>query len=166
MEYLSQREETLEQMVTYEQMGKWADGQHMKDIHESGYTYLGILEIDKIKEKEMKEKFSREYLLWLRLILRLKLSKVTSVTRYGARILKWNTAELKTLDRRARKFMTMHGALHPKSDLDRVYLSTKMGGRGLISCERCISMEENNLRLYVRNSVVPLIKGMKAAETI
>ena len=83
-------------MVTYEQMGKWADGQHMKDIHESGYTYLGILEIDKIKEKEMKEKFSREYLLWLRLILRLKLSKVTSVKRYGARILKWNTAELKT----------------------------------------------------------------------
>ena len=61
-------------MVTYEQMGKWADGQHMKDIHESGYTYLGILEIDKIKEKEMKEKFSKSYLRRLRLILRSKLN--------------------------------------------------------------------------------------------
>ena len=40
-----------------------------------------------------------------------------------------------------------------------------MGGRGLLSCERCIRMEENNLRWYVGNSVEPLIKGMKAAET-
>ena len=38
------------------------DGQHMKDIGETGYTYLGILEIDKIKEKEMKGKFSKERL--------------------------------------------------------------------------------------------------------
>ena len=50
------------------------DGQHMKDIDEIGYTYLGILETDKIKEKEMKEKFSREYLRRLRLILRSKLN--------------------------------------------------------------------------------------------
>ena len=38
------------------------DVQHMKDIDETGYTYLWILETDKIKEKEMKEKFSKEYL--------------------------------------------------------------------------------------------------------
>ena len=48
------------------------DGQHMTDIDETGYTYLGILETDKIKDKEMKEKFSREYLRRLRLILRSK----------------------------------------------------------------------------------------------
>ena len=30
------------------------DEQHMKDINETGFTYLGILETDKIKEKEMK----------------------------------------------------------------------------------------------------------------
>ena len=35
------------------------DGQHMKDIDETGYTYLGILETDKIKAKKMNEKFSR-----------------------------------------------------------------------------------------------------------
>ena len=38
------------------------DGQHMKDIDEAGYTYLGILETDKIKEKKIKEKFTMEYL--------------------------------------------------------------------------------------------------------
>ena len=62
--------------------------------------------------------------------------------------------------------MTMHGALHPKSNVDRVYLSREMGGRGLISCEVCIRMEESNLGWYVRNSVEPFIEGVKAAETI
>ena len=56
--------------------------------------------------------------------------------------------------------MTMHGALHPKSDVDRVYLSREMGGRRLISCEGCIRMEENNLGWYVRNLVEPLIEGV------
>ena len=138
------------------------DGQDMKDIDETGYTYLGILETDKIKEKKMKEKFSKEYLRRLRLILRSKLNErkkimavntwVVSVMRYGAGILKWNTDELKSLDRRTGKFMTMHGALHPKSDADRVYLSREMGGRGLISCEGCVKMEENNLGCHVKNS--------------
>ena len=62
--------------------------------------------------------------------------------------------------------MMMHGALHSKSDVDRVYLSREMGGRVLISCERCIRMEENNLGWYVRNSVEPLIEGMKILEAI
>ena len=60
----------------------------------------------------------------------------------------------------------MHGALHPKSDIDIVYLSMEMERRGLISCEGCIKMKENKLGWYVRNSVEPLIEGVKAAETI
>ena len=31
--------------------------------------------------------------------------------------------------------MTIHGALHPKSDVDRIYVQHGKGGRGLISCE-------------------------------
>ena len=56
--------------------------------------------------------------------------------------------------------MTMHGVLHPKSDIDRIYQSREMGGRGLISSEGCIR------GWHVRNSVVPLIEDVKAAETI
>ena len=76
------------------------DGQHIKDIDETGYTYLGILETDKIKEKEMKEKFNKEYLRRLRLISKSKLNGrnkimafntwAASVMRYGAGILNWN----------------------------------------------------------------------------
>ena len=152
------------------------DGQHMKDSDETGYTYLVILETDKTKEKEMKERFSKEHLRRLRLISRQKLNarnktmavntQLVSVMRHGAGILRWNTDELKSFDRRTRKSMTIHGALHPKSDVDRIYVSRKMGGRGLVSCEGCIRMEENNLGWYVRNSVEPLIEGLKAAETM
>ena len=46
----------------------------MKGIDETGSTYLEILETDKIKEKEMKGKFSKEYLRQLRLVLRSKLN--------------------------------------------------------------------------------------------
>ena len=124
----------------------------------------------------MNEKFSKEYLRRLRLILRSKLNGrnnimavntwAVSVMRYGAGILKWNADELKRLDRKIRKFIKLHGMLYPKSDIDRVYLSRKMEGRGLISCEGCIIREENSLEWYVRNSVEPLIEVVKSAETI
>ena len=79
------------------------DGQDMKDIDEVDYTYLGILETDKIKDKEIKGNFSKEYLRCLRLILTSKLNgsnKIMAVNtwevsamRYAAGILKWNTYE-------------------------------------------------------------------------
>ena len=106
-----------------------------------------MLDTDKFTGKEMNKKFSKEYLRWLRLILRLKLNGrnkimavntwAVSVMGYGAGILKWNTDELKNLDRRTRKFMTMHETLHPKMMLIGYIVAAKceMGGRGLISCE-------------------------------
>ena len=48
--------------------------------------------------------------------------------------------------------MTLYGALHPKSDVDRVYVARQKRGRGLISCEMCVKAEENNLAWYVGNS--------------
>ena len=40
---------------------KLPDGELMKQIGQEGYTYLGIIELDKIKETEMKEKITKEY---------------------------------------------------------------------------------------------------------
>ena len=85
---------------------------------------------------------------------------------YGAGFLKLNTDKLKNFDRsRAGSLWQYMGALHLKSAVDRVYLSRKMGGQQMISCEACTRMEVNNLRWYVRNSN-PLIEGVKAAEII
>ena len=55
--------------------------------------------------------------------------------------------ELKKMDRTTRKTLKMYGALHPKSDIDRLYVKRKHGGRGLISIKTCVTLEENNLGL-------------------
>ena len=76
-------------------------------------------------------------------------------------IFDWKIDELKILDRTTRKTLTMYGAFHPKSDIDRLYVKRRDGGRGLISIEDCVRSEENNLGLYVRDSEENLLKGVK-----
>ena len=39
---------------------KLPDGEEMKQVGQEGYKYLGIIELDKIKETEMKEKITKE----------------------------------------------------------------------------------------------------------
>ena len=60
----------------------------------------------------------------------------------------------------------MHSAMHPKSDVDRLYIKRKDGGRGLISIEQRVRGEENSLGFYVANSEETLIKGVAAIEVI
>ena len=62
--------------------------------------------------------------------------------------------------------MIMHGAFHPKSDTDRLYLNREKEGRGLISCEGCVRSVENNLGWYGRNSVESLIRGVRLAKVM
>ena len=110
------------------------------------------------------------------MVLKSKLNgrnKVTTIStwsvaifRYGTGIIQWKASELEDLDRKSRKTMTIFGGLHPKSDVDRLYVKRKEGGRGFISVEQCIREEENSLGFYVANSEKKLIRGVSAAETI
>ena len=58
-----------------------------------------------------------------------------AVFTYGAGMLQWKESELKDVDRKSRKEMTMDGVLHPKSNVDRLNMKRKEGGRGLMSVE-------------------------------
>ena len=58
----------------------------------------------------------------------------------------------------------MNGALHPKSDVDRIYIPRENGGRGLISCEGCTKAEENSLGWYVKHSSEFLLQLTKAGK--
>ena len=89
-----------------------------------------------------------------------------SIFRYGTGIIQWKASELKDLDRKSRKTMTMYGGLHPKSDVDRLYVKRKEGGRRLISVERCFREEENSLGFYVASLEENFIRGLSTAETI
>ena len=71
----------------------------MEEIDENGYTYLENLELDEIKEHEMKIKATAEYKRRLRLILKSKLNGknknqaintwAVALLKYGAGIINW-----------------------------------------------------------------------------
>ena len=54
--------------------------------------------------------------------------------------------------------MTMYGTLHPISDVDRLHIWRKEGGRSLMSVECCVRGEENRLG-FLCWSGKDLIKG-------
>ena len=45
--------------------------------------------------------------------------------------------------------MTMHKALHPRHDVDRLYVSRKEGGRGLASIEDSVDASIQRLEDYI-----------------
>ena len=107
------------------------------------YKYLGILEADTIKQVQRKDKIRKEYLRRTRKLLETKFSSrnlikginiwAVPLIRYSGPFLKWTRDELKQMDQRIRKIMTMHKSLHPRDDVDRLYVSRKEEGRGLAS---------------------------------
>ena len=88
------------------------------------------------------------------------------ILRYGAGILKWNRNELQDMDRKTGKFMTMNKELHPRSNVARLYVSRKNGGRGLIGCENSVKKDENGLRWYVKNNIEPLLVAVRTSRTV
>ena len=91
------------------------------------YKYLGILEADTIEHVQMKDTIRKEYLRRTRKLFETKLSSrnlikginswAVPLVRYSGHFLKWTQEELKQMDQRTRKLMTMHKALHPKDDV-------------------------------------------------
>ena len=55
------------------------------------------------------------------------------------------------MDQRTRKLMTMYKALHPKDDVDRLYVPRKEGGRGITSIEDNIDALIQRLEDYKNN---------------
>ena len=73
-------------------------GEKIREIEEGGYKYLGILEYDRVKEQEMKDKFRNEYFRRTKLILKSKLNrrnKIMALNTWAVSILKYCAAILK-----------------------------------------------------------------------
>ena len=56
---------------------------------------------------------------------------------------------------------TIYGTLHPKSDVDRLYIPRKEGGRGFISIEDCVELAITDLKVYVHGSEERLIQAAR-----
>ena len=62
--------------------------------------------------------------------------------------------------------MKINKELHPRSDVARLYVSRKNGGRGLIGCENGVKREENGLGWYIKNNIEPLLVAVTPSRFI
>ena len=89
-----------------------------------------------------------------------------SVIRYSAAFLDWTKEETKELDRWTRKQLIAGRALHPKSNVMRIYIKRRYGGRGLISVEECCAAELRSIDFYLVNSEEELLKLVARLEKL
>ena len=116
----------------------------------------------------MKFNVLKEYIRRLRKVLKSKLNGgnlvrgvntwAESILRYSAAFVSWSKSELQPIDRKTRKLFSIYGALHPKSDVDRLYIPRKEGGRGLISIEDSVQLAIRVLERYVHGSKKRLLQ--------
>ena len=123
-----------------------------------GYKCLGILEANDIMHTEMKHKIQKECYRRVRHLKASKLnggntikainSRAVSLVKYSVGVLKWTKDELKVMDRKTRRIMTINRMCHRQSDTDRFYIPGMEGGR----IADCVETEEQNLSLYLDQS--------------
>ena len=116
----------------------------------------------------MKLNVSKEDIRKLRKVLRSKLNggnlvntQAVSLLRYSTAFVSWRKSELQAIDRKTRRLFTIYGALHPKSDVDRLYIPRKEGGRRLISIEDSAELVIKGLEVYVLASKKRLIQAAR-----
>ena len=127
-----------------------------------GYKYLGILQADDLQKKEMKIKVLNEYKRRVRKIGKTKLNGrnivkgintwAIPVLRYSAPFLSWTKTELQSIDGKTRKLSIMHNGLHPRSDVDRLYIPKKVGERGLANAEDTVILAKISLEDHIKKS--------------
>ena len=129
----------------------------IKDLEqEEVYKYLGVNEGDGIQHASMKDKIRKEVIRRVRSILKTELNSKNRITAintlavpvitYSFNIINWNLNEIKKLDTKIRKLLTMYNMHHPKADVDRLYLPRSSGGRGMIQLE--LSYRTSTIGLY------------------
>ena len=126
------------------------------------YKYLEILGADTIKQVEMKER-KKEYLRKIKKLHKTKLygrnlirginTLPVPLVRYSGPFLKRTREDLKQIDQRTRKLLSMHKAMHPWDDVDRLSVSRKKGKKGTRRQwrqRRCIDTTTRRLRRKAR----------------
>ena len=140
-------------------------------VENETYKYLEILEADTIKQVEMKNKIQKEYLWRTRKLLETKHSRrnlikgintwAVPLVRFSRPFLKWTRDELRQMDQRTRKLMTMHKTSHPRDNVDRLYVPRKQGGRGHASIENSVDTSIKRLEDYIEKHERELVTAIR-----
>lgn len=94
----------------------------------------------------MKEKIHKECHRRVSIVLNSELNATNRInsltiilTTYSFGISKWSFTGMHDMDGRIRKILAWYLMYHSKSDVDRIYLSRKISGRGLIHLEQSLT---------------------------
>ena len=123
------------------------------------YKYLDILDANTIKQVEMKDNIKKEYCRRTRKLMEIKLNSrnlikgistwAVPLDRYSGPFLKCTGDELKQMEQRTRKLITMHKTLLPRDEVDRLYVSRKEGKRWLASIEDSVDASIQRFEDYI-----------------
>ena len=122
------------------------NGLNVRELKEDEpYSYLGLDENIGYDGNLNKERIVKECKKRFKKVWKSELyagNKVTAhnsfavpLVSYTIGIFDWTKEELQALDKATRKIMNFTGSLHARSDIDRIYMPRKQGGRGLTSTE-------------------------------
>ena len=92
-------------------------------------------------------------------------SLVLSVVTYSFTIINWSLTEIKKVDTKICKLLLMHRMNHPKSGVNRLYLSRKEGGGGLLQFELSLKTSIVGMDTYLNNTndwIFRLVKKTRA----
>ena len=152
------------------------DVKRIKEIEKNRYKYLNVLEYNKIKESNMKEKFQSEHLRRTKLPMKNRRNDrhktiaintwAYSLMRFSASYVKWTKIKLDEIDGKTRKIMALNKELHPRIDDDRLYVSRMERRRRLVGCKVCVKTEENSLAWFVKHHIEPLIVAVRINNTV
>ena len=139
------------------------NGLKVKELQEEElYTYLGQDEAVGYDGVLNKEKVTKEYQRRVRKIWTSELYSGNKVTAHNTfavpliipmiGILNWTRKEIEDLDKATRRIMCYTGNLHMRSDINRIYVPRKLGGRGLTSIEDSYTARMFSLAKHIKEA--------------
>ena len=91
-------------------------------------------------------------------------SLAPSVVTCSFTIIIWSLTEIKKVDTKVQKLLIINRMHHPKSDVNRLYLSRMEGGRGLVQLELSLKTLIIGMDIYLNNTNDWMLKLAKKHE--
>eukprot|EP00111_Clytia_hemisphaerica_P006903 TCONS_00020006-protein len=123
----------------------------------------------------MRSKFRAEYFTRIKKILKSSLNSKNTIQAintfavpsisYGFQVLDWSVTELEDIDRQTRNVLRQHHMLHLKSDVARVYIPRRNGGRGLLNITDLYKKQIIQYSKYLKNSTEHLLILVSTSQT-
>ncbi|XP_041986276.1 uncharacterized protein LOC121738355 [Aricia agestis] len=134
------------------------------------YKYLGIHESGKLNHQELRHQITKEYFKITKKILNTHLSArntmkainayATPVLLYSFGIVNYKDRDIKAIDTKTRKLLALNKAHQQKAEVERLYLPTEEGGRGLLNIESLYKSQIIKYKQHLNKARDYLIKAV------